>query len=186
MTMLRYRTKRRNIRPTKGPLPLIEYRWEVDICCSLCNPINLVELRTSGVRILGPGMSGPGGVDCAVCEGCLALLDSMAFVDLHAIPSHPLVMNALGLREPLQKPRLKIRNQRSLAKSAMHNALEHRAGLRVAILSLAEDWRAEALEHAERGDKEAAEDLYERASELEQRAGRDPQPEINRCALTSG
>jgi hypothetical protein len=148
---------------------MMEYRWETGICCTLCNPINLADLETCGVRVRGPG-----GVDVSVCEGCLALLDSMAFVDNHRVPSDPLVMKALGQREPLYKPRLQLRNHASLVKSAIHNSLEHRAGLRVAILALADDWRADAAELRDRGESDEADVLEVRVTELEARVGRGP------------
>lgn len=145
---------------------MIEYRWETGITCTLCNPINLADLETCGVRVRGPGK-----VDVCICEGCLALLDSMAFVDRHRVPSDPRVMAALGEREPIQKARLQLRNHASLAKSAIHNSLEHRAGLRIAMTSLAEDWREQASFIEDR-EPEAATALRDRARDLEERLGR--------------
>ena len=115
---------------------MISYTWQDELNCSLCNPAEAIGLCAGGVRVTGPG-----GVDISICDECLGVLDSMAFVDHYERPHAPQALTRLGVSE--RAPQTKVRVRRSASRHPSQS-FSHRAGLVVAVKHLCQQWRARA------------------------------------------
>jgi hypothetical protein len=114
---------------------MIAYDWLEELMCSICNPAGVPGLSTGGVRVTAPDVA------LCLCEDCLGVLDSMAFVDHYERPHAPEALAAIGATE--HAPQTKVHVRRA-ARRSPHQSLSHRSGLVVALKHLAQQWTARA------------------------------------------
>jgi hypothetical protein len=118
---------------------MITYEWLEELNCTLCNPARAPGLASGGVRVTGPEVAGSGAL--CICEECLGVLDSMAYVDRYERPHAPQALAALGVPELGQQTKVRVRRA---TRAAPSQSLSHRSGLVVALKHLAHQWTARA------------------------------------------